>query len=94
MKIPDFTLDRHGVWTKDEKEEHNQKFHATNKDVAGIDKGQDDAIGKNKGVLSNFHSSHLYSNVIIITNHIITNSQGFLVHPLIMFSFSLTIRTN
>jgi hypothetical protein len=63
MKIPDFTLDRHGVWTKDEKEEH-------------------------KGALSNSHSSHLCSNVIIIPKHVIINSQGFLVHSLIMFFFS------
>jgi hypothetical protein len=72
MKIPNFTLDGHGVWTKDEKEER-KKLPAPNKDAPeiGSNEVQKDAMGKNEGALSNLHySSPLYSNVIFIPKHI------------------------
>lgn len=47
MKVPDFILDRHGVWTKDQKEEDNKRFLERNKD----------AMGNNIGAQSNLHSS-------------------------------------
>ncbi|AQK52947.1 Leucine-rich repeat (LRR) family protein [Zea mays] len=52
MEIPDFTLDWDGVWTKDEKEEHNnhQRLQAApNKKDVGMDKDvQDDGSGNHK----------------------------------------------
>lgn len=81
MEIPDFTLDWDGVWTKDEKEEHNnhQRLQAApNKKDVGMDKDvQDAGSGNHKGALYlTCCILHIHISLIFIPKHIIAHSQG------------------